>query len=101
MDTTHCQLLSVPPDNAPSPPIGRQPQSPLPGILVSSRKITGGETHVSVSRVDFQTHQLQQVFICIVTCPGREKFKVPMAVNIALPQDEVGAEGSKLPSSAG
>lgn len=56
---------------------------------------------MSVSRVDFQTHQLQQVFICIVTCPGREKFKVPMAVNIALPQDEVGAEGSKLPSSAG
>lgn len=101
MDTTYCQLFSVPPDNAPSPTTGRQSQSPLPGLLVSSRKITGGETHVSVSSVDFQIHQLQQVFICIVTCPGWEKFKVPMAVTIALPQDKVGAEGSKLSSSAG
>lgn len=72
--------------------------SELPASL---RKIAERETHVFVSGMNFKTYQLQQGFIWSVICPGWRKFKVPIATHVALSQDKVGAEGSKLSSSAG
>lgn len=55
--------------------------SELPASL---RKIAERETHVFVSGMNFKTYQLQRAFIWSVICPGWRKFKVPIAVRVAV-----------------
>lgn len=103
MDATHCQMLLVQPSPVMSHHFPKE-DSPKPfssELPASLRKIAERETHVFVSGMNFKTYQLQQGFIWSVISPGWRKFKVPIAVHVALSQDKVGTEGSKLSSSAG
>lgn len=102
VDATHCQMLFVHPSNVPSLTKRKTAKNPSSWNFppASEKSQIGKPMCLSLGWI-LKHYQLQQGFIWSVTCPGWRNFKVPMAVRVALPQDKVGAEGSKLSNSAG